>query len=125
MKKTITRKEICRIVGRRLYMPAKDVQPIVDELFGKIGFKGSIADPGLIQTAVAHGHEVDIFGFGKFDRRERKAKKNPAKVGSKSSEGTVWIPARHIPYFTANPRFSEYVRSMAAAIEATTEEAGK
>lgn len=113
---TLQRKDLVRIVAKRTRTPQAVVGPVVNELFGKLGHGGSLADVGLIAEAVAKGYEVDIVGFGKFDRRERKGRtyqKNvhlPGVDGEKTS-----MPARHIPYFTPHRIFKAFVRRTGAA----------
>lgn len=113
--------EICRIVRRRTGLPAEAVRSVVDELFGTLDQPGAIVDPGLIQEAVATGHDVDIRGFGKFDRRERKARSYASKIGvkGKGSASDVQRPKHHVPYFVPNYGFKRYVRATAAKTPTT------
>jgi len=100
-----------RIVKLRCRLTDEQATEAVNELFGKVGRGGKIVKPGLLAEAVARGHEVDILGFGRFERRERKARQHLKRVGSKGSEGgKVQIQKRHVVYFVTDPQFQRYVR---------------
>ena len=60
---------------------------MVDELFGKILYSEFLAEPGLLQEAVALGHDVNIRGFGTFERRVRAGRSYQANGRLKGSEG--------------------------------------
>ena len=58
-----------------------------------------------IKKSVARGEKVTLFGFGKFERRNRRGRKgrNP-----KSGE-QIDIPAKKVPAFSAGKQFKKAV----------------
>ena len=109
----IQRGDVIRILARRCKLTKTEATGVVNELFGRMRTDGKVTEAGLLQEAVALGHEVTIAGFGTLERRTRAARSYQANVRLEGFEGEkIHRPKRHIAYFTPAPAFRDYVRQM-------------
>jgi len=107
----------CRLIS------SEQATAVINELFGEVGHRELISDHGLLHEAVSKDVVVKIAGFGKFERRERRARSYQADVRRKGAEGKkVRKPKHHVAYFTASPQFTRYVRDEAAGAQRRREE---
>ena len=78
--------ELVAALAKKLGMPKKNAQVVVDGLFGTNG--------GIIPTELQRGHSIQLTGFGVFELRKREARlhKNP-KTGAVTRVGAMRVPA--------------------------------
>lgn len=90
----LNKKGIADIISETLGITKKDALVNVDLVFD------------TITNALANGNTVDIFGFGKFEVKERAERKgiNPA------TKETITIPATKVPGFKASKTLKDQVK---------------
>ena len=90
----MNKKELIKIVAEATGLPKKDVTTVVDTVFDKIA------------EALKNGESVNITGHGKYEVRERAARKgrNP-QTGEE-----IEIPASKTPAFKPAKQLKEFVK---------------
>lgn len=85
----MTRSQMITTLAQKTGLSTKDVEAVMDALFGQIA------------DCLSNGEKVTIAGFGRFEMRERKSKAytNP-KTGVSTTLGSTTIPG-----FKASGRF--------------------
>ncbi len=89
----MTKAELVEQVARRIKLPKKEAEVVVNTVFG------SITD------ALSHGDKVELRGFGSFKVKVR----DPREGRNPKTGETVHIPAKRVPYFKAGKELRELV----------------
>ena len=89
------KEQLCREIGRRLGLPAKEVLPFVEVFMATVG------------RALARKETVQLRGFGTFYTRESKAR----RIKPPCSRSYVHVPAHAVPKFRPHKQLVHYIHA--------------
>lgn len=89
------KEQLCREIGRRLGLPAKDIRPVIEVFMATVG------------RSLARKESVQLRGFGTFSTVQRAGR----RVKPPRSKTFMQVPGKMVPAFRPHKELIHFIRA--------------